>query len=99
MTVAIVTGSGGLVGSAAVLHLVNDGYEVCGIENDMRAQFLGEAASTSHVTAELVRDLAEFRWLEADVRDRDAVERIFAEHASRLELVIHCAAQPSHDWA
>lgn len=99
MTVAIVTGSGGLVGSEAVRHLVDDGYEVIGIENDMRARFFGDDASTASVTAELERDLAEFRSLEIDVRDVDAVERVFKEHAARLELVIHCAAQPSHDWA
>ncbi|HWM63366.1 MAG TPA: NAD-dependent epimerase/dehydratase family protein [Solirubrobacterales bacterium] len=99
MPVAIVTGSGGLIGSEAVGHFVREGYDVVGIENDMRAQFFGAEASTAHVTARLVEAHPEFRSESADIRDRDAVERVFAEHGRAIELVIHTAAQPSHDWA
>ncbi len=99
MPLAIVTGSGGLVGSDSVRRLVESGWEVIGLENDMRAQFFGAEASTAHVTEELVRSYPEFRGIDADVRDRDAVLRVFEENASGLELVIHAAAQPSHDWA
>jgi CDP-paratose 2-epimerase len=97
--VAIVTGSGGLVGSDAVRRLVEDGYDVVGLENDMRARFFGSEASTSHVTRELVEAYPSFRSFELDIRDADAVGRAVAQHAPRLELVIHAAAQPSHDWA
>jgi CDP-paratose 2-epimerase len=96
---AIVTGSGGLVGSDSVRRLVESGWEVIGLENDMRARFFGPEASTSHVTEELVKSYPEFRAIEADVRDEETVRRVFAENSSRLELVIHAAAQPSHDWA
>jgi CDP-paratose 2-epimerase len=96
---AIVTGSGGLIGSESVAHLVGVGYDVIGLENDMRAQFFGAEASTQRVTERLVEQHPEFRSLEVDIRDADAVLRLFAEHASSLELVIHTAAQPSHDWA
>jgi CDP-paratose 2-epimerase len=99
MALAIVTGSGGLVGSDSVRRLVESGWEVIGLENDMRAQFFGPEASTAHVTDELVAAYPEFRAIEADIRDRDAVNRVFADNASDLELVIHTAAQPSHDWA
>jgi CDP-paratose 2-epimerase len=99
MQLAIVTGSGGLVGSDAVRRLVETGWEVIGLENDMRARFFGPEASTSHVTEELSESCAEFQAIDADVRDEENVRRIFAENASRLELVIHAAAQPSHDWA
>ena len=95
---AIVTGSGGLVGSESVRRLVEAGYEVLGIENDMRSRFFGPEASTSHVTASLVDALPEFRLVDADIRDADAVNRAFRD-VPELELVIHAAAQPSHDWA
>ena len=99
MPVAIVTGSGGLVGSESVRHLVASGYDVVGLENDMRAGFFGPEASTKPVSEQLDAEFDEFRWLELDVRDREGVERVFAEHAKGIELVVHAAAQPSHDWA
>src|SRR5680860_280832 len=98
MPVAIVTGSGGLIGSEAVGHFVGEGFDVVGIENDMRAQFFGPESSTSHVTERLVAEHPEFRVENADIRDTEAVERIFRD-AGQVELVIHTAAQPSHDWA
>ena len=99
MPTAIVTGSGGLIGSESVRHLVEQGFDVVGIENDMRAQFFGPSASTSPTTDALVRELDSFRSCELDIRDREGVERLVAEHASRLALIVHTAAQPSHDWA
>src|SRR5215213_11217443 len=99
MALAIVTGSGGLVGSDSVRRLVESGWEVIGLENDMRARFFGPEASTAHVTEELVAANPEFTAIDADIRDRDAVQQLFEENSSRLELVVHAAAQPSHDWA
>ncbi|MBV9196307.1 MAG: NAD-dependent epimerase/dehydratase family protein [Solirubrobacterales bacterium] len=100
MPTAIVTGSGGLIGSESVQHFVEAGYDVIGIENDMRARFFGPAASTAHNTARLTETLGDsFRSIELDIRDVDGVGRVFADHAQSLELVIHTAAQPSHDWA
>jgi CDP-paratose 2-epimerase len=97
--VAIVTGSGGLVGSDSVRQLVESGWEVIGIENDMRASFFGPEASTAPTSAGLIEAYPEFRSLELDIRDAEAIDRAFAEQAGSLELVIHTAAQPSHDWA
>jgi CDP-paratose 2-epimerase len=99
MAVTVVTGSGGLIGSESVAHFVEEGFEVVGIENDMRAKFFGPEASTQGVTERLLRSYPEFRMLELDVRDAEGVERLFAGHGSRIELVVHTAAQPSHDWA
>jgi CDP-paratose 2-epimerase len=100
MSTAIVTGSGGLIGSESVRHFVQAGYDVVGLENDMRARFFGPSASTRHTSQRLVHTLGDsFRWLEVDIRDNDAVDRAFADVAGSLELVIHTAAQPSHDWA
>jgi CDP-paratose 2-epimerase len=99
MGIAIVTGSGGLVGSESVRHLVQAGWDVLGIENDMRARFFGPDASTARTTEELVSTYPEFRTLDLDVRDADGIDRLFADNSKRLELIIHTAAQPSHDWA
>jgi CDP-paratose 2-epimerase len=100
MPVAIVTGSGGLVGSESVRHFAEAGYDVIGLENDMRARFFGPSASTAHTT-EVLRSAygAQFRSLELDIRDADGVAALFAAHAAAIEIVIHTAAQPSHDWA
>ncbi|HTD10107.1 MAG TPA: NAD-dependent epimerase/dehydratase family protein [Solirubrobacteraceae bacterium] len=100
MPVVVVTGSGGLIGSESVRHFIEAGYEVIGLENDMRARFFGPNASTAPTTAELVsRYPKEFRSLEVDIRDAHGVVQLFAQHAANIELVIHAAAQPSHDWA
>jgi CDP-paratose 2-epimerase len=96
---AIITGSGGLIGSESVRRFISDGYDVIGLENDLRARFFGPKASTRRVTERLVAELPEFHPLEVDVRDADAVMSIFARHGRSLELVVHTAAQPSHDWA
>src|ERR687892_2086546 len=99
MSTAIVTGSGGLIGSEAVRHLVESGRDVVGLENDMRARFFGPDASTAHVTRFLLDRYSDFRSIELDIRDADGIDALWARHARELELIIHAAAQPSHDWA
>ncbi len=100
MPIAIITGSGGLVGSECVRRYVELGYDVVGIENDMRAKFFGPSASTAR-TSERLRELygEAFHALDLDVRDRDGIERVFAEAGTACKIVIHTAAQPSHDWS
>ncbi len=97
--IAIVTGSGGLIGSESVRHLVAQGLDVVGIENDMRSRFFGPEASTAPVTEELKAAHPEFHSHELDIRDAAGVDRLFARHAGSIEVVVHTAAQPSHDWA
>jgi CDP-paratose 2-epimerase len=99
MPKAIVTGSGGLIGSESAGRLVAAGYEVIGIENDTRAWLFGPEASTAHVTERLGRELSDFRTVELDIRDTEGIDRVFAESGAEIELVVHTAAQPSHDWA
>jgi len=99
MATAIITGSGGLIGSESVRHFAAAGYDVIGIDNDLRASFFGPDASTRPVSRRLVSELDGFTWLELDIRDRDGIERVFREHRSDVELIVHTAAQPSHDWA
>ena len=97
--IAIVTGSGGLIGSESVRHFATLGFDVIGLENDMRAHFFGSDASTAHVTDRLLEEVDGFRSLPLDIRDTDGVARVLTEHGGRIEVVIHTAAQPSHDWA
>jgi len=99
MGTAVVTGSGGLIGSEAVETLVRRGFDVVGVDNDLRAGFFGAEASTRGRTEGLKAANPEFRHVDADIRDAEAIERLFAEHAPRIELIVHTAAQPSHDWA
>ncbi len=99
MGVAVITGSGGLIGSESVRYLAAQGLDVVGIENDMRSRFFGPEASTAPVTADLEREVDAFTSIELDIRDAEGVERLFRRHASSIEVVVHTAAQPSHDWA
>jgi CDP-paratose 2-epimerase len=100
MPTAIVTGSGGLIGSESVARLVAEGFDVVGIENDMRAEFFGRGASTRSTTERLIDAFPdEFHHTELDIRDTERIDRLVASHARNLELIIHTAAQPSHDWA
>ena len=99
MPLAIITGSGGLIGSESVAHFIERGYDVIGLENDMRARFFGPEASTAPTTERLRATYPEFRSLEIDIRDTGAIDRLFREHGGAVELIIHTAAQPSHDWA
>lgn len=100
MSIAIVTGSGGLIGSESARYFADQGFDVIGIDNDLRSYFFGAEASTRPVSDRLAQDLGSaFTALDLDVRDRDGVERLLAKHGSRVRLIVHCAAQPSHDWA
>ncbi|MDX1501689.1 MAG: NAD-dependent epimerase/dehydratase family protein [Thermoanaerobaculia bacterium] len=99
MGVAVITGSSGLVGSEACRHFHRLGLDVWGVDNDLRRQFFGDEASTLWMRADLEGSLPRYRHFEIDIRDREAVERLFASGGDAIELVIHAAAQPSHDWA
>lgn len=99
MSVAIVTGASGLVGAETVRHLTGRGLEVVGIDNDMRARFFGPAASTRACRERLIRELPSYRHVDADIRDLESMRRLFEAHGRAIRLVVHAAAQPSHDWA
>lgn len=99
MGVAIITGSAGLIGSEAVRHFAEQGMIVVGIDNDMRASFFGSEASTVWNRERLQSEVAGYIHEDFDIRDRDRLEALFAKYGSEIGLVIHTAAQPSHDWA
>jgi CDP-paratose 2-epimerase len=96
---AIITGAAGLIGSEATKFFSGLGFRVVGIDNDMRRYFFGDGASTSAVAAELQQRVPDFRMESCDIRDQAAIDRIFAEYGSDVALIVHTAAQPSHDWA
>jgi CDP-paratose 2-epimerase len=98
MTTAIVTGSAGLIGSETVRALCARGVRVLGIDNDMRRVFFGDEASTRSTRDELLT-LPGYTHYGIDTRDDDAVGTVFAEHGKDISLIVHTAAQPSHDWA
>jgi CDP-paratose 2-epimerase len=99
MSVAIVTGSSGLIGSETAKFLDARGLHVVGIDNDMRRYFFGEDASTDWNTRQLQTALKNFEHHATDVRDHEAVGKIFERYGPEVSLVVHTAAQPSHDWA
>lgn len=93
----LVTGSSGLIGSEAVVHYDRLGADVHGLDNNMRAVFFGPAGDTRPNLQRLVASCRRFTHHELDVRDRAGLEALFERH--RFDLVVHCAAQPSHDKA
>jgi CDP-paratose 2-epimerase len=100
MSVVIVTGSAGLIGSEAAIFFADLGLEVVGVDNDMRRVFFGDEASTDWNRTRLQSQLgARYRHVDADIRDAERIERLFEQHGTAIELVVHTAAQPSHDWA
>lgn len=96
--VALITGSGGLIGSESAKFFAKQGYTIVGIDNDMRKYFFGDEASTNWNVEELKKELGDkYVHHVADIRDKDAIEKIVKESAP--DIIIHTAAQPSHDWA
>src|SRR5271167_4351323 len=93
----LVTGSSGLIGSEAVEHFDGQGYEVHGVDNNMRRIFFGDPGDTSWNLDRLRTVTQKFCHHDIDIRDRTALETLFRAH--RFHLIIHCAAQPSHDKA
>jgi CDP-paratose 2-epimerase len=93
----LVTGSSGLIGSEAVEHFDRQGYQVHGIDNNMRQLFFGDPGDTSWNLDRLRRITKTFTHHNADIRDRIALETLF--RSQRFDLIVHCAAQPSHDKA
>ena len=100
MSVAIITGSAGLIGSEATTFFAGQGLDVVGIDNDMRRVFFGEDASTTWNRQRLEKALgSQYSHREADIRDNETITQIFKQYGNHIALIIHTAAQPSHDWA
>jgi len=100
MNIILVTGSAGLIGSESVRFFCERGYTVVGIDNDMRRVFFGEDASTDWNRDRLLHEYGD-RYIHhnVDIREQKAITNIFKTYNSDIDLIIHTAAQPSHDWA
>ena len=99
MKTVIVTGSAGLIGSEASKFFHQQGFRVVGIDNNMRAYFFGEGASTKWNQEKLEKEYQNYIHQTIDIRDYAAVEKVFLEYNTSIAGVVHTAAQPSHDWA
>ena len=99
MSIAIVTGSAGLIGSETVRLFSEKGLKVVGLDNDLRSEFFGKDASTDWNRQKLEEAIPGYEHHSVDIRDLDALEKIFSKYGSNISVIIHTAAQPSHDWA
>ncbi len=95
----IITGSSGLIGSEAVRFFCKKKYEVIGIDNNLRKVFFGDDACTEWNRKQLEQEYPNYIHNNIDIRDNEAITRIFKKYGKNIDLIIHTAAQPSHDWA
>jgi|TARA_B110000914_G_scaffold220893_1_gene231719 CDP-paratose 2-epimerase len=98
MSIVLVTGSSGLVGSESVNFFSKKGFDVIGIDNNLRKFFFGNDGSTSWVKNQLIKSNKNFKSLNVDIRNYKSLEKIFKKYKKNISLIIHCAAQPSHDY-
>ena len=99
MSVAIITGSAGLIGSESVEFFSSKFDTIVGIDNNMRQYFFGEDGSTEWNKNRLEETIPNYKHCKADIRNYSDLEKIFKEYNSDIRLIVHTAAQPSHDWA
>jgi CDP-paratose 2-epimerase len=89
MSIALVTGSAGLIGAEAARFFTNKGLDVVGIDNDMRRLFFGDDASTRWSRLALESDLPRYRHSDSDIRDQTAIQKIFSKYGRDIAVVIH----------
>jgi len=99
MPTILVTGSAGLIGSETATFFHDKGFDVVGVDNNLRKTFFGENGCTLWNRARLKEKLTRYTHVEADIRDQAAMDAVFARYGKDISCVVHCAAQPSHDWA
>jgi len=99
MDIVLITGSTGLIGSEAARYFADKGLQVVGIDNDMRSYFFGKEASTAWNREVLSKEIKNYIHEDIDIRNIEGLEAIFKEYNADIKLIIHAAAQPSHDWA
>jgi CDP-paratose 2-epimerase len=99
MNIALVTGSGGLIGSESVSFFQDKFDLVVGIENNLREYFFGKDGSVEWNRKRLEQAYTNFRNYDVDIRDIQGLRKIVEEYGKDIKLILHTAAQPSHDWA
>ena len=95
MKTVVVTGSYGLIGSEVCRFYNKLGFKIIGIDNDMREYFFGESSKKKNPSIEY----SNYIHYNSDIRNFELLSKIFSEYSTDISLVIHTAAQPSHDWA
>ena len=98
MSVILISGSNGLVGSESVNFFSKKGFDVVGIDNNLRQFFFGKDASTIWIKNRLLKTNKKFKHFSTDIRNYTQLEKIFKKYKKSISLIIHCAAQPSHDY-
>jgi len=99
MAIAIVTGSSGLIGSETARFLHEKGLDVVGVDNNLREYFFGKDGNTTWMTDRLRKELPRFTHVSEDIRNQNGIEALFQKYGNDISVVVHAAAQPSHDWA
>ena len=99
MSIVLITGSCGLVGSESVKFFASKGFDVIGIDNNSRADFFGKDGDISWVKKDLIKNNKNYIHKNIDIRNYSGLEKIFKKYRNYIKLIIHSAAQPSHDWA
>ena len=98
MSLAIITGSTGLVGSEAVNFFHDKGFDIVGIDNNLRKRFFGQSGSTDWVKLKLLKRNKNFKNFNIDIRNLEGLSKLFQKYSKKISIIIHCAAQPSHDY-
>ena len=99
MSLVVITGSCGLVGSEAVKFFIEKGFDVVGIDNNTRKKLFGKDGDTDWLKNKLKSKYKNYSHYNIDIRNKNKLEKIFQYFKKNISLIIHCAAQPSHDWA
>ncbi len=98
MSIALITGSNGLVGSESVNFFSKKGFDVVGIDNNLREFFFGKDGSTHWVKKKIKKEIKQYSHYNVDIRGYQSLEKIFKKYKKYISIIIHCAAQPSHDY-
>tara|TARA_B100002051_G_scaffold266914_1_gene294676 strand:+ start:3053 stop:4099 length:1047 start_codon:yes stop_codon:yes gene_type:complete len=99
MAIVLITGSCGLVGSESSEFFANKGFDIVGIDNNLRRSFFGKDGDINWIKNKLKKNIKNYKHLNTDIRDYKSLEKIFKKYKKNIKLIIHSAAQPSHDWA
>ncbi len=99
MAVVLITGSCGLVGSESSEFFSRKGFEILVIDNNSRRNFFGKDGDINWVKNRLKKNLKNYKHFNLDITNYKDLEKIFRKYKKNIKLVIHSAAQPSHDWA
>lgn len=99
MSIVLITGSSGLVGSESVKLFCEKGFDVWGLDNNLRRAFFGKDGDTLWIKKSLEKKYKNYKHFNIDIRNYESLKKIFNRSKKSLKLIIHAAAQPSHDWA